>query len=1245
MFHLFPRTLRAAAQLSAAIFSLLVLMVSNGWAEWDPDGLPVCTADNYQVSLVSVPDEAGGMLMAWQDYRDSQIKIYAQRVTETGTLLWTADGVLVGGSESFHPGICADGAGGAWVVYSTQPTGYGAIHVRHIDATGAVGSIVEIAGGSVWSHNSLPVCCSDGAAGAIVAWVQEVDPPSGDLQIVAQRLSSGGTRLWGTQGVLVYNEIDWDLAPTIAADEGCHGAFIGWKTTTGAGIVQRLDASGVRRFNGANGYSLGLVNGSRVMIADRQRSSQGCFVMFRWHHDGTGIFDYDALSVVAVDSTAYEFWEEVVSAGGGGTSADPPGFVYRVMGNGNGGACCVWDLVDSSSLEGRGVYAQSLASNGDKEWGGTYGLQVSEATDDNFCPDAAVQAGGGVFASWIDKSGADRVLRYANIEPSMGVVIARTLVPGGNARSVPRVVTDPLSWSPKALICWEDYRTAGETDIYAAGLRTNGSLLQPNLAATRLTPEEPYGIAGGDPQSFYVMVKNLGSCASDSFWTTVYPDLAAAPGVGDPPGAGVHSVHCGPLAAYDSVLVEVLIDAPATSQTWSMWGFADYLGDVDELDDEDDNVVGPVSYEWLGYANLEITRVVASDPEPYPGDYITMTVTVKNTGSDAASPVWIDYWVNEPSAPPEGETGDERHSYFNIDPGDSVVWTTSALTTTTFSRWSSWFRVDTGDLVEESNEDDNLSGPHYIDWQIPPEDGWPRSGGGKFHSSPAIANLDGDPTTLEVVIGCDDHKVYAWGPGGASVPGWPVTLPDTVRSSPAVGDISGDSHNEVVVGCNNGKLYAYDYEGAKLWEYATANPVNTTPALADLDSDGKLEIVFGSGGTLYALEGNGTPYPGSWPYSAGALAKFTSPAVGNVDGAGGLEIAAIAYGFTKPASSKVYLLKTDGTLYSGSWPATVDTIIVADPVLGNIASLDTDLEIVSGGINGVVYAWNKNAVLWPSPPRVPGMIETSPALAELDGADAYLEIVVTSRRYVSTLPPHWEAVATAIDNTGSVMLKWPKSFGSWLSGFDAAPSAIIAGSGGGRIMVGGRAADLHAWDRNANEMYGFPLDAVGSIYTSAAVGNLDNDGWLEIVVAAADSVRCWELCSSGYGLDDLWWPMFRHDRARTGCYGFEIPTGVDDDEGRSTPAASAIRSMFPNPFNPVTRITFDIGARTAVELSIYDVSGRRVATLVREELEAGRYEAVWNGRATGGRTAASGVYFCRLEAGGAVETRKMVLLR
>jgi hypothetical protein len=193
-------------------------------------------------------------------------------------------------------------------------------------------------------------------------------------------------------------------------------------------------------------------------------------------------------------------------------------------------------------------------------------------------------------------------------------------------------------------------------------------------------------------------------------------------------------------------------------------------------------------------------------------------------------------------------------------------------------------------------------------------------------------------------------------------------------------------------------------------------------------------------------------------------------------------------------------------------------------------------------------------------------------------------------------------------------------------------------------MVGSPGRYVQCYDWLGAADYGFPLDAHKGIFPSAAIGNIDNDSWLELVVAAGDSVRCWKLQSSSFSPDDLWWPMFRHDRARTACYGMVVPTDVAEPES-GAPPATCIRSIYPNPFNPSTVVAFDLAAKARVELAIYDVSGRRVATLVDRELEAGRHEVRWNGAAAAGKTAASGVYLCTLKTGATTETQKIILLR
>ncbi len=104
-----------------------------------------------------------------------------------------------------------------------------------------------------------------------------------------------------------------------------------------------------------------------------------------------------------------------------------------------------------------------------------------------------------------------------------------------------------------------------------------------------------------------------------------------------------------------------------------------------------------------------------------------------------------------------------------------------------------------------------------------------------------------------------------------------------------------------------------------------------------------------------------------------------------------------------------------------------------------------------------------------------------------------------------------------------------------------------------------------------------------------------------------------------------------------------IWTGIEDDEvaGRLT-----LRGNYPNPFNPATTIAYDLPSATTVTLSVYDITGRHIRTLLDgASLEAGRHEVPWDGRDAAGRDVASGVYFYRLEAAGESITRKMILVK
>jgi len=101
-------------------------------------------------------------------------------------------------------------------------------------------------------------------------------------------------------------------------------------------------------------------------------------------------------------------------------------------------------------------------------------------------------------------------------------------------------------------------------------------------------------------------------------------------------------------------------------------------------------------------------------------------------------------------------------------------------------------------------------------------------------------------------------------------------------------------------------------------------------------------------------------------------------------------------------------------------------------------------------------------------------------------------------------------------------------------------------------------------------------------------------------------------------------------------------TGTDPP---AMPKAFALYQNVPNPFNPTTRIRFDLPEAADVRLAVYNVNGQVIRVLADAEMPAGAREVMWDGRDAKGRAAASGIYFYRIDAGRFTQTRKMILLR
>jgi hypothetical protein len=109
----------------------------------------------------------------------------------------------------------------------------------------------------------------------------------------------------------------------------------------------------------------------------------------------------------------------------------------------------------------------------------------------------------------------------------------------------------------------------------------------------------------------------------------------------------------------------------------------------------------------------------------------------------------------------------------------------------------------------------------------------------------------------------------------------------------------------------------------------------------------------------------------------------------------------------------------------------------------------------------------------------------------------------------------------------------------------------------------------------------------------------------------------------------------------------DVAQTVDVDSERSSlvPEEFQLDQNYPNPFNPTTRIQYQLAEDSQVSLTIYDIAGKLITTLINEALQpAGYYDIQWNGEDRSGNQVSTGVYLCRLNAGTYNKTMKMVLL-
>jgi Subtilase family len=387
-----------------------------------------------------------------------------------------------------------------------------------------------------------------------------------------------------------------------------------------------------------------------------------------------------------------------------------------------------------------------------------------------------------------------------------------------------------------------------------------------------------------------------------------------------------------------------------------------------------------------------------------------------------------------------------------------------------------------------------------------------------FIASPVLADLQGDGA-LEIVIGALDQHVYAWDGRGRTLPGFPVKLRDPtlpgaeIITTPAVGDITGDSRPEIVTP-------TAEFDPNPSAPGAPSGPTDL-PGLLQGGLINILANAIGGSGRTYALDAHGHVLPG-WPIKPNGAVPDALPLV------------APSY----------------------------------DHVLGNLDG-DPKLEIIGGVVSGDVQAYEADGSARTTFDSSPGGGEAvdkskvlnlfeNPIVADLDGQPG-LEVMrggltlnglVNLGIAVGQNLPYNHVVQAWNGATGQSLPAYPQAVEDYQL-LSSPAVADVSDAPGRELLVGTGLYLLRDINANGQEGTGFPKFTGGWIFAVPAIGDIDGDNKLDIATLTREgNAFAWKTGSPVCGTNDQWWTS-RHDERSTGAYG-------TDTRPPAVPAALAL---------------------------------------------------------------------------------------
>ncbi len=483
-------------------------------------------------------------------------------------------------------------------------------------------------------------------------------------------------------------------------------------------------------------------------------------------------------------------------------------------------------------------------------------------------------------------------------------------------------------------------------------------------------------------------------------------------------------------------------------------------------------------------------------------------------------------------------------------------------------------------------------------------------------SAPMVGDLQFDETSqiLYVDVNGDGHFINRF---GQTIGGFEFSTDENINRSFASGmyEIVDTPMRSYAFTSRTGKIYALAHRDTTTIHYInydTGSSCMFTPVIADLDNNSLSEVIASAlNKKIYALDYDNQLLPG-FPVELTAITG-SELAVADLDGNGTKEIIA------GTADGKLWVIEHNGAVRTG-FPVQLTGSVTGSPIV-----LDNN-RIVAGTRNHF-YVINPDGTIF-TDRQVSGDMAGGAIPVDID-RNGELDIVfVTASGWLY-----------ACRQDGSDIGNFPVYTDAF---FNCPPlAADVDGDDRYEIILQSHLNSIYIYNHDATPVTGFPFTMNFNGSTPATLTDFDDDGNYELITGYSNGVLVIKLRRPLGNLDA--WTSYRGGDSRQGSFA---STGFTSNTDEVAITELRLAAAYPNPFNPMTTISFSLPkAAQNVALIIYNSKGQKVKTLFSGTADKGSHSLVWNGTDDIGRSVGSGVYFYRLNASGQSLSRKMLLLK